>query len=1425
MTEKKATITAWPAGSVQYLTYDWDCGMTPPGTYYVETIVSDVLGNMAYETKSFQLISDADILCDLFLNKQEYETSENVLINATLNSIEQYSIWDDVVSAITIYDEQGTTVQSAEKIFPWLFPGEYQTFQLQWQTTVPGSYAVVHQILVQGTTACSVTETFTVSEPALPMLNATINVEPDILFLGDEVTINYEIVNTGNAATGAVTIDIQLIDVDTLAILEVLGHDEHSLTLGLASGDSFTDTLAYLVSDPLALGSYLVRIIATAPDLTATASDTFTIIEVEIPPPPTIPPLTITSPDDGFLTAIPSIDVTGLTDPGIRVRLLNRGQVDQQSSISGTILDGGSGELSLIQVLVALYDQNPLATPEPIRPVRVQSVGRSSGEFTFYALAAGNYYLFATIDSNNDGQFDHLGYYQNLSGAAEVIVTDGTNSIEGITVLLEPAEPIDLVFSTEFNAIQGSLASPEPAPTSIVALFATDPRIDPTARPVNLTIITNVYSHYRITNTEPGSYYVFAASDTDGDGFISTASGDLYGCYWSVDALLPDLITIAEDVWLSDLNITVDQDDPADIQFFIDDPYLSMTSDVLTGSFIFEDVALVEGTNSFEAEAVNNEGIFSGPLWFDVILDSIHPQIRITAPADGLCTANNSVTITGEVIDATETIISLNNVTHTIPAGGGQFIFQDVILQLGFNCLTVTGIDAAGNESISNTITVLYDELAPTGTFTFPQDEQCLTTMPALDDLVLNVSDDFDDSPQITLFGPDPIPDSNDCQWQYSALASDCAGNENTISVVFTVDEQAPQVMIDGINEGDCLVQLPDPTLVTVSATDNCLSPVETTLSGPTASAECSYYYEASAVDCAGNASSTTVTFTVDDEPPQITIHGVTDGACLPELPAPETVTTSSTDNCPTQIDEILLGPVSVGHNIYYYQAFVSDCAGNNSNDRVNFMVDRNGDCCYQRVTASNGTFNTYYEFDTIQEAVDVATEGWHIYVCPGKYDEVVVITNVSGHGASIIIEGYGMPVVRGFIISSTNSVTIQGFNIDATGTRKPAIAIIGGDESNCNLSITRNAIHNTDLGYHGITIGSNNPFLNITENDIYQNGLNGIHTRTQIGGPFLIKNNNIFENGKNGVRLAPQSEAQLTGNLFYGNGTYNAECGEGYGFMRERTSGTGNPGSITLTNNYFCTNSGFKIPGQSSVDIGNYDQTLDPEDSNNYTTSGCENPGIVGECGSIDADHDNIPDIFDNCPTAANTNQIDTDSDTLGDACDPDDDDDGLEDVFDNCPLVPNLNQLDQDDDGVGDNCDFCPNTPPSTPVDAQGCPAQDGHGNDIADPAVIELNQRQHGENAASLVSGKDKSNLKPDYHVTADPVNDDPDLDSSIYFFTQSLPGTLEQLKNSFLSMIRKLTFLTFTLQDYPRTSQINPTRSDVSNYLNNPRYHRF
>ncbi len=70
------------------------------------------------------------------------------------------------------------------------------------------------------------------------------------------------------------------------------------------------------------------------------------------------------------------------------------------------------------------------------------------------------------------------------------------------------------------------------------------------------------------------------------------------------------------------------------------------------------------------------------------------------------------------------------------------------------------------------------------------------------------------------------------------------------------------------------------------------------------------------------------------------------------------------------------------------------------------------------------------------------------------------------------------------------------------------------------------------------------------------------------------------------------------------------------------------------------------------------------------------------------DADNDSVPDLKDNCVSVANSDQLDSDGNGRGDACE-DYDRDGVVNASDDCINTPNASQEDTDKDGMGDACD----------------------------------------------------------------------------------------------------------------------------------------
>lgn len=110
--------------------------------------------------------------------------------------------------------------------------------------------------------------------------------------------------------------------------------------------------------------------------------------------------------------------------------------------------------------------------------------------------------------------------------------------------------------------------------------------------------------------------------------------------------------------------------------------------------------------------------------------------------------------------------------------------------------------------------------------------------------------------------------------------------------------------------------------------------------------------------------------------------------------------------------------------------------------------------------------------------------------------------------------------------------------------------------------------------------------------------------------------------------------------------------------------------------------------------------------------------------CGALtpsegDNDGDLVIDSEDNCPSDSNPSQLDTDGDSLGDACDRDRDGDGVRNRDDNCPAVANgAGQADDaDGDTVGDACDECEATPLAAPVGRDGCSVDQACSCDVDD------------------------------------------------------------------------------------------------------------
>ena len=109
------------------------------------------------------------------------------------------------------------------------------------------------------------------------------------------------------------------------------------------------------------------------------------------------------------------------------------------------------------------------------------------------------------------------------------------------------------------------------------------------------------------------------------------------------------------------------------------------------------------------------------------------------------------------------------------------------------------------------------------------------------------------------------------------------------------------------------------------------------------------------------------------------------------------------------------------------------------------------------------------------------------------------------------------------------------------------------------------------------------------------------------------------------------------------------------------------------------------------------------PAQAHDASGSMCRASNEVRDPTPNDLDDDCVTDSIDNCYGVANPDQVDSDNDGRGDACQDDDDSDGVLDAQDNCRTIPNPGQENTNGTRYGDACFKDSEVPPDGHIDAE--------------------------------------------------------------------------------------------------------------------------
>jgi parallel beta-helix repeat protein len=250
-------------------------------------------------------------------------------------------------------------------------------------------------------------------------------------------------------------------------------------------------------------------------------------------------------------------------------------------------------------------------------------------------------------------------------------------------------------------------------------------------------------------------------------------------------------------------------------------------------------------------------------------------------------------------------------------------------------------------------------------------------------------------------------------------------------------------------------------------------------------------------------------------------------------------------------------------------------------------------------------------DFTTIQAAVDAASPGATILVCPGTYQESVTITKndlrirAKGAPGSVVLDGMAETLLAGFYIHNASENLISGFRIQ--NFHEAGILLDNGDGNRIRKNVATGAHHDgieLRLDSSGNLIEHNLVTDNLASNAC------GIQIRDAGSTANVVRHNKAINNNW-GIRIG----LGATNNAVFHNRAVNNRA---FGILNF----SGGDGTSIKGNRAFGNPTGISIQGSTGVTVARnhaFGNTLDLQwdgaGSNTFKNNHCTTSAPPGLC------------------------------------------------------------------------------------------------------------------------------------------------------------------------------------------------------------------